>query len=511
VGGALARILDRFRHWWERWKRPGPELATRASLTAALLSAAVLSLFGLLLSPSWPDTPYVSVGKDADRGTTPLRIGGTGGEENHYRGAIDEVRIYARTLTQGEIRKDMTTPVSAKDFQTSDGLVAAYGFDEAESTFAYDASGNENRGSLEGVRRVPDGRFGRALLFDGANDAVVIPNSPSLQLHTAYTLEAWVRPDRTQSDWPAVIEKEGDLYFLYVDSGSGHLVPAGGGVFGGSNEDVRPIRGLRPFRWSHLSVTYDGARLTIYLDGSPVARQVRWFAGRIHQSTLGGEVLPTGTVADPSRVIARLEEGLPIRLKGDLGVLLDEQAPVFKIENTEDIDVFLVAMEGSDLILRQATFGSVLGLPSPEIRIVDGAGPIEPGSAFEIVARGRVGRRFVAVNGISHGPFGFSLGMGWASVMHSQYLPGWLQASLTHAWVAIFAVPLGFWARPRWVLIATLPLVLGAVATLPVVLELSPTPPSEWAAIVVGFLAGIGVRFRVESRTRSREAALENG
>ncbi len=490
LGSGLARFLDHVRLLWERCKRPTPELAGRFGLGAALLSCGLLSLGGWLLSPSYLEAPYVSAGKDVDGGSGVLRIGAAGRDKNHYRGAIDEARVYARALTQSEIQTDMRTPVSSKQQARAD-LVAAYGFDDSEGNIVADASEYLNHGTLEGARRTLDGRFGGSLLFDGQDDAVIIPHSPALQLRTAFTLEAWVRPDRKQTSWPAVIEKEGDLYFLYADSNTGNLVPAGGGVFGASNEDVSTAQGLKPFRWSHLAVTYDGALLQMFVDGVLVSERARWFGGRTRDVTLAGTSLSPGTVADPGGLKATLEKGLPIRLRGDMGEALHEPAPLLRILNTQTIDLILVAMENHDLILRHATVATTLGLPSPEIRIPDGLRSLAPGSSFDILIRGRSRQRYISINEVSYGPFGVSLGMGWATLLHSQYLPRWLQAFLNHAWMAVFAVPFGFWAHPRWVLVLTLPLLCGAVGGLPGYLELAPTPLSQWVAIALGFWAGM--------------------
>ena len=41
-----------------------------------------------------------------------LRIGGNAVYGDYFNGLIDEVRVYSRALNQGEIRSDMSTPVS---------------------------------------------------------------------------------------------------------------------------------------------------------------------------------------------------------------------------------------------------------------------------------------------------------------------------------------------------------------------------------------------------------------
>lgn len=56
---------------------------------------------------------------------------------------------------------------------------------------------------LGGARTVPDGRFGRAVTFDGENDAVRLPFRDSLPLHTDdFTASLWFRHRATGGDQP---------------------------------------------------------------------------------------------------------------------------------------------------------------------------------------------------------------------------------------------------------------------------------------------------------------------
>jgi hypothetical protein len=43
--------------------------------------------------------------------TGPLRIGGNSIWGEFFQGRIDDVRVYNRALTQGEIQSDMNTPL----------------------------------------------------------------------------------------------------------------------------------------------------------------------------------------------------------------------------------------------------------------------------------------------------------------------------------------------------------------------------------------------------------------
>ena len=52
------------------------------------------------------------------------------------------------------------------------GLVGAYNFEEASGSTVVDASGKGNTGTISGASRITQGRFGKALSFDGVNDWV---------------------------------------------------------------------------------------------------------------------------------------------------------------------------------------------------------------------------------------------------------------------------------------------------------------------------------------------------
>ena len=75
------------------------------------------------------------------------------------------------------------------------GLVLAYGFEETSGTAVGDSSPAKNNGTaVGGPVSTAAGRFGRALSFDGVNDKVEVPDSASLELTNALTVEAWVQP-----------------------------------------------------------------------------------------------------------------------------------------------------------------------------------------------------------------------------------------------------------------------------------------------------------------------------
>src|SRR6185312_4835808 len=84
-----------------------------------------------------------------------------------------------------------------------------------------------------GVTRTPKGKLGAGLSFGGGG-MVSILNSPSLQLTTGMTLEAWVNPSYQAFEWRDIIYKANDNYWLMASSTHGSS-PAGAGRFNGAS------------------------------------------------------------------------------------------------------------------------------------------------------------------------------------------------------------------------------------------------------------------------------------
>jgi hypothetical protein len=153
------------------------------------------------------------------------------------------------------------------------GLVAAYSFNEGSGTAVTDASGNGNTGAISGATWTTSGRFGGALSFNGTNAWVTVNDAPSLDLTTAFTMEAWVNP-RMPLGWQVVALKEqsNDLvYAMYANTPADN--PSSVASIGGIAFAAVPAQGdleVPANVWTHLTTTYDGSTLRLYSNGVEV-------------------------------------------------------------------------------------------------------------------------------------------------------------------------------------------------------------------------------------------------
>jgi parallel beta-helix repeat protein len=147
-------------------------------------------------------------------------------------------------------------------------LIAYYKFNDAAGT-ATDSSGNAQTGALIGGPTYGTGApsLGGGLLFNGTTDSVRVLDSNLLDFTGPYTLAAWVNPSSALTTFAGAIVKN-YVYFLYAGStncGAGSVAAGHGGPVACHSTP------LAPNTWTHLAVTYDGATITLYRNGTSVA------------------------------------------------------------------------------------------------------------------------------------------------------------------------------------------------------------------------------------------------
>lgn len=202
---------------------------------------------------------------------------------------IAEIIIYRRALSTNETlsvgryleqKYDLKSgygtdaPIFASDGSTwSQGYAGVWHLREGGESTRFDSTANDNdTSSLEGDPNAAAGRIGGGNDFDGS-EGITVPDSDSLGDDTvdSVSVSAWMKSDvflTTTADAYRVLEK-GDGYFLV--QGSGSLGSGGMNFIIKSGGTVRPAAigtALDTNRWYHVTGTYDGTDMRVYLDGA---------------------------------------------------------------------------------------------------------------------------------------------------------------------------------------------------------------------------------------------------
>lgn len=157
------------------------------------------------------------------------------------------------------------TPAKAQ-YLTDDYTMGLWHFNEGTGTTASDSSGYNNHGTIHGATW-DEGRFGKALSFDGVDDYVEVPDSEKLDL-TEFTIEAWIYV-KVLKKYNAIVVKGPDMLENYE-------VLVGYPGLGDVHSPIRftvgrywlstgPVIAINT--WYHVAVTYKPGEWRIYVDG----------------------------------------------------------------------------------------------------------------------------------------------------------------------------------------------------------------------------------------------------
>ncbi|MFX0205050.1 MAG: LamG-like jellyroll fold domain-containing protein, partial [Candidatus Hodarchaeota archaeon] len=191
----------------------------------------------------------------------------------YYDGAIDEVRILNKALSDSEIQEDYLA-FGHYPQRYPDSTVAWYHFDEGIRSSIKDSSGNGNSGTGYGTAWVSGIEHNRnALDFNGSSDYINCGNDVSLQITGPITVEIWFKIDSLNryqvllakgfifsgtlsiASYAIGITNTNILYWdLYFNDGSGN--------YDRKAATGQPPGGFQTGRWYHAVGIWDGTTNT---------------------------------------------------------------------------------------------------------------------------------------------------------------------------------------------------------------------------------------------------------
>jgi len=141
-------------------------------------------------------------------------------------------------------------------------LVGYWPFDEGKG-FPKDTSGNNNHGKIEGEPNWVDGKFGKALEFDGKDDHIVVKDHPTLDFTKNLTIMAWFMPKAVMTKRRMM--SKNDSIFVMFDFGDPNTIDL---LVKPNNDFVESkTSDWKTDQWYHFAGTYDGKSLRIYVNG----------------------------------------------------------------------------------------------------------------------------------------------------------------------------------------------------------------------------------------------------
>jgi hypothetical protein len=170
-------------------------------------------------------------------------------------------------------------------------IVGAWLFDEGSGTTAKDSSENKNDGTLMSGPKWVNGKFGKALEFDGKATYVEVPENKTLDLTDEVTMMCWyfwggVSP--VDGGWQTFVSKgpmsgTNENWALFINDASlyFHFITTPNGARTNINS---PNNVVEKGKWQFVAGTYDGKNVRIYLDGK-----------KIQESPMSGKMTPNGS------------------------------------------------------------------------------------------------------------------------------------------------------------------------------------------------------------------------
>lgn len=161
-------------------------------------------------------------------------------------------------------------------------VIASWDFDQGAGTVLRDTSGNGHDGVIHGATW-SSGRFGGGLHFDGQDDDVEVPASPTFDVDDALSLEVWAKLETLGQTQDRVIMARADQPLAH--GGWGLNWGYGTDFWWGQDGDYRGLVKVAQGEWVHLVLVTSlrGYGVALYVNGTLQNRSL-WGKPRVASS-----------------------------------------------------------------------------------------------------------------------------------------------------------------------------------------------------------------------------------
>ena len=193
-----------------------------------------------------------------------------------FDGVLDDVRIYNRALSEGEIRRLYNSGLAGRPKlgvtpgAVTDGLVGHWTFDGPDLLEnATDISGQGNTGYLINFTSTTttSGPLGQALEFDGGDDYVDINGLPNFDKNSDYTWTFWIKPLSASSGDILAQDDSSACTGYYIDHDSNIITFHGLIDSLGCTANSQAVASVNSGEWSHVVFTLVGGESRVYVNG----------------------------------------------------------------------------------------------------------------------------------------------------------------------------------------------------------------------------------------------------